>query len=275
MEDDFIRVARSEHGPVFGPSGNPTCYGCGGAMHWCKAHKRNKNGIAWPVIGHFRHNGDGCGGEGAMHKAAKHAASVKRFQFYKTCPRCHLHFNIEIPDGTYKEEVPFKVGDRQYYLDVGILDNDGRVVGAIEVYNTHMCEPIKYADMTGAGLAWVEVDCDKMMNPEKLVEVLTCAQDLCTSCEQVLAKEMEEELATEERRVQVAHARRVSEAIREHNQLMRAKAIGCKKRELWDNARAEIAHRFAQHRASHELAEVTAGETLSIQPPAQCFKFTA
>lgn len=221
--DDYIHIAKScRDGPVFSNSGGDSlvCYGCDKPVHWVGQFERRRNGILHTVCGHFRHTkrAGGCNAETIDHRAAKHAVqSTEGWHFFVRCakrapsnPCCTQRFDVVIPNGQKKCELPFD----KYFLDVGVLDESGHVVGAVEILHTHELSNEKCEALTEAGVAWVEVTSKRVLDAYKLwkhgddqsadalsVQATNCAALLCAPCQ---AQFEIDEAAARERRIEEA-----------------------------------------------------------------------
>lgn len=109
---------------------------------------------------HFAHAaGTGCG-ESNQHRQAK-AILVdlvnegRRLSFNRPCQQCgrrHLHV---APEGVVSARAEYRLPNGRI-VDVGLLDGDDRLVGAIEVFFSHALDDAKQADLEG--LPWFELD---------------------------------------------------------------------------------------------------------------------
>lgn len=185
-----LLVAGTRDGPVFeGCAKKLFCYGCEGALAWRKAHKRTHCGVEIPVRGHFMHvnRPDGCAvsKETIEHLAAKHMVKITPVTTYiLECVTCKVEIPVETAEegSTAHEEYSWKRGDKRYQFDVAFV-TDGRVTGAVEVYQTHRIPHVKAKDMTDAGIAWVEVRATDVLERRGVnVPVLLCAHAECDSC---------------------------------------------------------------------------------------------
>jgi hypothetical protein len=95
---------------------------------------------------HFAHKADSaCRGESAEHKIAKRLLCVhlRKWSFQVTCRRCRRVSKcvFDDPKATAKEEVTWQ---KDFRLDVAVLDESQTVVGAIEVCYKHPNDPLKW-----------------------------------------------------------------------------------------------------------------------------------
>lgn len=153
------------------------CLVCSATLSYRAAHKRKRNGISHDVVGHFMHTlgvGGGCSGESVQHAAAK-AAAVEmlraRALTFSVSHICDPEHRVECdvaPDGSVaSEEVAFTTEGRHFRLDVGLVTG-GSVTGAVEILRSHAVGPEKGAALTLGGLAWVEVQADRVLRAHTL-----------------------------------------------------------------------------------------------------------
>jgi len=223
-KEDVVAFAKTASGPVFCDPGSTltSCYGCGHELSWVKPFERKLNGILHPVKGHFRHKkrvpGPGCDGETREHKAAKDAiAKGCDWEYFVPCADCRTEIEVEVvaPRGKPPEakvECPF----RDYVLDVGYRADDG-VVGAVEIMQTHAIPEDKANELTGSGIAWVEVSAtevlDAFKNRRSRLRGLRCAVLKCGAC---VEKDIEKERlsALAKQRADAEAQRRVRAALK-------------------------------------------------------------
>ena len=146
---------RADEGPFLAADGSKkrlSCRECGRRLEF-KKYKRGETQVRL----HFQHHGGGqvtC--EGAAHKTAKSLAATKDFRWLVRASCGHLH-RLELPGTPLACERQWTFEGRRYQLDVPLVD-DGRVVGAIEVHDSHECSDTKRADMTRGLQVWIEVE---------------------------------------------------------------------------------------------------------------------
>lgn len=202
------------------------CYGCEKPVHWVKPFVRTACGIKHDVQGHFRHNkrAGGCSGcgEGLHHKAAKDAIlTATGWKFYAKCTgtrekatidytqcrsstetgtvSCDHEIQVDVPQQQKRVELPFQT----YFLDVGMLNSSACAVGAVEVFHTSAMKREKRDALTAAGVAWVEVRAQEVLDMYKVhgrggrVQALDCALMQCDAC--VLRQKVIDALAREQR----------------------------------------------------------------------------
>ena len=199
-DGDDIPCARTDDGPAFGDVRNATtCYGCGGTVSWRRAHKRKRNGIAHEVSGHFFHLGERpatCTNETIRHKAAKHAVKTLRvFRYDAKCVTCDGTISVDTAEEGWTTRDEHSWGS--YRLDVAFVAADGRVGGAVEIYETHKIPDEKAETLTRDDIAWVEVTAEEILRRVRLgedfassrVPVLRCAAVECRECENARAEQ--------------------------------------------------------------------------------------
>lgn len=160
------------------------CLICHEEVHFRRSHKRRRNGIDHPVKSHFVHNSSTShGGESMEHLAAKKALlHADKPIFRRQCVDCRESITIHI-DGTPREEVPID----KYRLDIGYINENDELTGAVEVFKTHLIGHEKEQFLTNSGLAWCEVSahevlCKLVSQDNAPIHVLNCSMTRCTSC---------------------------------------------------------------------------------------------
>lgn len=161
------------------------CVVCEENVHFRKNHKRCRNGIQRPVQSHFVHNSSSAhSGESVEHMAAKKAiVNAANPIFHFKCVDCDSYVHIHI-SGTPQEEVIFG----NYRLDVGYVDRDNKVVGAVEIYKTHRIGREKEKCLTESNIAWCEVSAEEVLNKTQqkncAIDVMQCAVSdaRCVEC---------------------------------------------------------------------------------------------
>ena len=200
------------------------CYECEKPVKFTHEHKRTICGIPTPVRAFFSHvSNSTCsgGGEGALHKAAK---DVRNVSYYDLCRVCSKKVYIIIP-GTRVEggERDLWLDDKKWRPDVSYFDSEGKVVGAIEIFDTHKISEEKALAYTDAGIAWVEVSATAHLRASagagaKELLVLRSAFEWVTDrvCESCVPGETEKARVAEEAHVRVAVEKQV--ALRAENE---------------------------------------------------------
>lgn len=229
VDFQFAIAKRCVGGPSFnGEDGDECiCYGCEKRVHWVKPFVRRTCGINHKVQGHFRHSkrSGGCsGGEGLIHKAAKDAIiTAKGWTFYAKCTGtrdngilgnvgCDCEISVDVPQQEKRAELPFQ----QYFLDIGILDSSACVVGAVEILHTSQIKAEKRDALTSAGVAWVEVCSEQVLEVYKSngsggrVLAVDCAATQCDHCvlrqEEINRQKFEKQILEEANRARQARA---------------------------------------------------------------------
>lgn len=219
-EDIAFDAATRETHPTPQQGGDSyTCYLCGGQMRYRKAHNRMLNGHLVSVRAHFFHYQEHaqtqhrCNhtNESHEHAAAKEYMShILRSStvaendiimendvvcndmaftvgslFFFLCVNCGARVEITISKGKCVQEYALEQG--KFRLDVAILDpNTNRLIGAIEVCQTHPISAEKKEYLTTAGVAWVEIHADNILHPVTDVArgylIMGCASMTCVAC---------------------------------------------------------------------------------------------
>ena len=176
--------AKGPSGPVQAAEGvTAECYDCGEAVTAVKEHKRKRDGIEHHVRSFFRHSSDStCKGESWQHKAAKHRVATTAFHFYSSCMHC-IQPCKQLIGGTAHEECMWCYDGHRHYLDVGFITS-GHVTGAVEILHTHQVDEHKRARMTTAGLKWVEVEAERILEARAgdPVYCVSSSEEVCGRC---------------------------------------------------------------------------------------------
>lgn len=197
-------VAKTPSGPVqaehFDASKRSvelTCYDCNSQLYFRTAHTRMICGVSTPVRacfchmprpGEAEHTGCRGGGEGTLHRAAKHKIQMNpTMQFITNCEQCQTVVQIEVNPSPCNTQVVLECAFKQYRLDVGFVDaQSSAVVGCIEVYASHHLSMDKITALTDANLAWCEVDANDVLDADltQPVRVIGCGLPnfLCAPC---------------------------------------------------------------------------------------------
>ncbi len=150
---------------------------------------------------HFAHEADSvCKGESVYHKAAKRIISthLKSFMFMEVCKGCQVimhnvaKMEYEFHKHTAAEEYAFG----KYRLDVGVLNEQGVVVAAIEVFHTHAVDADKYNTILAYNVPVIEVGAKEVINAYESQSFLLTfhVHKYCKVCtEQQRVKEIEKQ----------------------------------------------------------------------------------
>jgi arsenate reductase-like glutaredoxin family protein len=255
MQDEGTKlyVAKTKHGPVFsddGESTGKTCYVCGHSMHWVRQFERKVNGIKGLVKGHFRHtkrpaDAPQCNPESAEHLAAKHAIAVYNdWTFSVKCCGQKIGGSPDGCAGDGRITVDVGRGDDavraqeectflRFKLDVGFVQKENdKVVGAVEIKQTHAIDDEKRDELTQSGIAWVEVQAQRVLDacratPRRAsLNGLRCAAlqcDVCKREDEELVKVLE--LAAQEEEAIAERAVAELELAKQENEAIAKRAI--------------------------------------------------
>lgn len=180
MEEEFVcPYAYDEYSRIYHCSenisrnANLVCVECRGRVCHVRGGTKRRD--------HFRHvskRGGGVvqtchGGESMLHRLYKHYVA-QNIQALRVVPLCHgcdavcrdkeLHDMFEACSAQVEHGVV--ANGNNYILDVGVFDNTGRVVAAVEIVKTHKCEREKRVDLACSGVTLVELfiaDNDEMV----------------------------------------------------------------------------------------------------------------
>ena len=167
------------------------------------------------VSGHFYHLGERpatCTNETIRHKAAKHAVkNLRVFEYDVKCVSCEGMISVDTAEEGSTTHDEHSWGS--YRLDVAFVA-DGRVGGAVEIYETHKIPDEKAEALTRDDIAWVEVTAEEVLRRVRLggdfsssrVPALRCAAVECQECEAKRIRRTEEK--TRERIEKEAEAER-------------------------------------------------------------------
>ena len=193
------------------------CAGCSEPVHFVKEHKRVINGATYSVCSHFRHNSESkcVGGETFIHRVSKLLLQTHGhdMDFYKVCgiDGCDKKIRLDIfgDVANRRVEVETRIDELDVIVDVatfnGSVNANGdtlwKMIGAIEVFNTHKCSDEKCEKLSSHhNIAWAEIQCDMLLQsweeynnmdmdcmisdePSKCeVEVFRCAHTMCDTC---------------------------------------------------------------------------------------------
>lgn len=158
---DHQRWAKTKLGPVSAVDCldeiiTLTCYECDEKLERVCAHKRKRGGVEFDVTSFFRHSKDTiCNGESILHKASKDRQGLA---YYDICRHCSSEVFIELHGLRQEKEINWIFENRTYRPDVSFLDDDGKLVSALEIHHTNAISVEKAEAYNKAGIAWVEVD---------------------------------------------------------------------------------------------------------------------
>ena len=173
------------------------------------------------------HGHSGCyNSESVEHKAAKHIIShlAHQWKFYYNCRDCgeKQHVSVGGVDDVFSEEVRWK----EFSLDVGVKNQSGEVVGAVEVVKTHPCTQKKLDEFFNGNIGWVEVQAKKVLQAHKdgiyEVEVNICQHFFCENCRSKIKKRKLEE---EEEKFNEKFARRFIDLSDKQKQKIEEEAV--------------------------------------------------
>ena len=231
-KNDVILYGRHKTGPAYSRNRNAVtgkvrCYGCNQALIFVREHTSSRNGIMHPVKPFYRHKGSHtCDGETIQHRAAKHAITTYDFKYVYSCPDCDNDVQVSIPriteTGGVREEQQWGFQGKQYALDVGFLDANGRVCAAVEIWHTHKIPEHKQKALTDAGVAWVEVRSrevlDAVQKNHDRVPIARCAVVRCPQCETAAQERLDNERRQREHEEdEVEQKRRLEEIKKKEN----------------------------------------------------------
>jgi hypothetical protein len=241
----LLTVARTVHGPVLGEADGTTCYGCGGKLAWRVPHLRSRNGIGFPVTGHFMHVSclGTCTNESVEHAAAKDKVMKSPPLFLFTCGSCSVDYEVVVraSGSAPVVEHPWSHAGQQYRIDVAFVRDDV-TTGAVEILHSHKISSEKARALTVADVAWVEVAADDVLRAKEYdpVRALRCAAQRCTQCEEQ-KREMENQDAKlrveAEARAEVVLATKLP-ALANHERMMRWEQEADRK--LWVTVREAV-----------------------------------
>ena len=191
-----------------------TCYECTEKLVLRKSHKRMRNGIEFDVKSHFMHLGgnngvisSSCTNESVIHKASKYVFGVS---YYDVCIKCKKEACIVI-SGTPHVERTLAELPGNMRPDVTYLDDEGKVVGIVEIYHTHATVESNIDKYTDAGIAWCEVNAQEHLDALNLkiprVRVRRSAfQQPCDDCCNAAVEQSKSEVAAADEQVRDALA---------------------------------------------------------------------
>ena len=181
------------------------CYGCNNPLDFVNGHKRRRLGTEFMVRAFYRHRGTGnvggCGSSESMHHKAAKDAVVKyrnKLRYHYVCQDCKRSIPLKIPladDCDAREEVPWSCPQgKRYQLDVGMLDKNAAVIGAVEIYHSHPVGRIKADALNSGNLDWCEVRAKQVLDAVQhqtwSIQVVQCGFDICCECvEKIRAEE--------------------------------------------------------------------------------------
>jgi hypothetical protein len=151
------------------------------------------NGILIPKKGtqirhHYAHKSkELCNGETWKHIYTKKILSkyIKTITFVTNC-NCGTNCEILFDDNRFhtKEEFPFN----EYKIDLGIVDINNNLFGAIEVFHTHKTTNTKIKNIIYNGIEYIEIHTSEVINKVKDLEsgntiLLNCIKSTqCNEC---------------------------------------------------------------------------------------------
>lgn len=174
------------------------CIGCGRPVVFRRAHKRTRSssGVTYCVRGHFAHAGTDSDGD-ACHETWFHAAAKALLVAFPThplravCAGCQTARPFDDVPTTGRRLAEFRFvapGGGERIADVAVLadDDDGTLLGVIEVRHTHACDEAKLLDLCDAlGTGWCEVsavDVVECMRADLPIPILAHAAAGCETC---------------------------------------------------------------------------------------------
>lgn len=203
-----LRWACTEQGPTHAncPSTDiAVCYGCKQPLDHVRSHKRSRLGTQFVVKPFYRHRTftapKVCGDIESIHHMAAKDAAVKyanKLRYHYVCVECNTKVDLNIPlqqNCTASEEVTWYCPQgNKYRLDVAMISQCGKVVGAVEIYHTHRTDSNKANGLSEGNLDWCEVTAKRILdaveNQSWTVEVVQCGFEVCCNCvEKLRAKE--------------------------------------------------------------------------------------
>ena len=261
MDPARLTVARTIHGPVLGEADDTTCYGCGGKLAWRVPHERSRNGIAFPVVGHFMHVSceGSCTNESVEHAAAKDMIMKCTPRVLFKCGSCSTDYEVVVRANGSEPvaEHPWSHDGQQYRLDVAFVQ-DGMTTGAVEILHSHKVSSEKARALTIADVAWVELAAGDVLRAKRdePVRALRCAVQRCTQCEEnktAIEKNNAKLRAEAEARAEVLLATRLP-ALANHEQRMCWEQRA--DRELWKTVREVV------EKVLHERGVTTTNDSI-------------
>jgi hypothetical protein len=119
---------------------------------------------------HYAHKSLGsCNGESWKHIYSKKIISkyIKTIIFETKC-ECETEFEISFDNDYYKAKEEFSFNE--YLIDVGIIDLENNLCGAIEVFHTHKTTNTKIKNIIYNNIYYIEIDTFEVINKVKELE---------------------------------------------------------------------------------------------------------
>jgi hypothetical protein len=143
--------------------------------------------------------------------------------FYYNCRDCgeKQHVSVGGVDDVFSEEVKWK----EFSIDVGVKNQSGEVVGAVEVFKTHACTQKKLDEFFNGNIGWVEVQAKNVLKAyqDGIYEVkVICQHCFCENCRSKIKKR---KLETEEENFDKKFAKRFIDLSDKQKQKIEKEAV--------------------------------------------------